>query len=122
MKLLGKIGLNELIVMIDSGATNNCISNQVVHRLGLHCENCEKFGVMLRNGEEIVGQGICRRDSNPGIDNNPRVSFCGVGKFRLATRSTVVGNFGPDNDQSENSDDAICLARERSYACWGSIS
>ena len=31
MKLLGKIGLNELIVMIDPGATNNFISNQAVH-------------------------------------------------------------------------------------------
>ena len=60
MKMLGQIGGSKLIVMTDPRATNNFISQHVVQELGIPCEACEKFGVMLDNGEEIVGQGVCR--------------------------------------------------------------
>ena len=60
LKLLGRIGTNDLIVMIDPGATNNFISHQAVQKLSIPCENCERFGVRLGNGEEIVEQGVCR--------------------------------------------------------------
>lgn len=60
MKLLGKVGAHELIVMIDPGATNNFISTRVVQRLGISCEDYDKFWVLLGNGEEIMGKGICR--------------------------------------------------------------
>ena len=50
-----------LIVMIDPGATNNFISTQAVKKLGFNCEESEKFGVMVGNGEEILGQGVCRQ-------------------------------------------------------------
>ena len=61
MKLLGKIGEHELIVMIDLRATNNFTSNQAVQTLGIKCEECDKFGVRLGNGEEILGKGVCRQ-------------------------------------------------------------
>ena len=49
-----------MIVTIDPGATNNFISTRVVQRLGIQCEDCDKFAVLLGNGEEIVGKLICR--------------------------------------------------------------
>ena len=61
MKMLGSVEKEELIVMIDPGATNNFISTRVVQKLGITCEECEKFGVILVNGDEILGQGVCRR-------------------------------------------------------------
>ena len=61
MKLLGKIGSEEMVVMIDFGATNNFISNLVVQRLEIPCEACEKFRVILGNGAKIRGQGIRRQ-------------------------------------------------------------
>ena len=60
LKLMGKIGDEELVVMIDSSATNNFISNLVVQRLKIPCEKCEKCGVIIGNGTEIRGQGICQ--------------------------------------------------------------
>ena len=61
MKMLGSVGKEELIPMIDLGATNNFISNRAVRKLGIICEECEKFGVILGNEDEILGQGVCRR-------------------------------------------------------------
>ena len=61
MKMLGTINSTELIVMIDPGATNNFISIQAIKKLSLNCEESEKFGVMVGNGEEILGQGVCRQ-------------------------------------------------------------
>ena len=46
--------------MIDPGATNKLIFNQAIQKLKIRCEECEKFGVVLGNGQEIVGQVICR--------------------------------------------------------------
>ena len=54
MKMLGSVEKEELIVMIDPGATNNFISNRVVQTLGITCEECKKFGVILGNGDEIL--------------------------------------------------------------------
>ena len=54
------MGEHELIVKIDPEATNNFISTRVVQRLGISCEDCDKFGVLLGNGDEVVGKGICK--------------------------------------------------------------
>ena len=61
MKMLGTVNSMELIVMIDPEATNNFISVEAVKKLGLNCEESENFGVMLGNGEEILGQGVRRQ-------------------------------------------------------------
>ena len=61
MKMLGRIGTEDLIVMIDPEASNNFISNEAVQKLGTTCKECERHGVFLGNGDEILGQGVCRR-------------------------------------------------------------
>ena len=61
MKMSGKVRKEDSVVMIDSGATINFISNQAIQKLGITCEECGKFGVILGNGDEILGQGVCRR-------------------------------------------------------------
>ena len=55
MKMLGRIGTEDLIMMIDSGATKNFISNKAVQKLGITFEECESYGVILGNGDEILG-------------------------------------------------------------------
>lgn len=61
MKLLGTVRNTKLIVMIDPRATNNSMSNLAVQKLGSPYEKCEKFDVILGNGDEILRQGICRQ-------------------------------------------------------------
>ena len=50
----------EVILMIDSGATNNFISHKIVQQLNLPYSASIKFGVTLGNGEQIQGDGECK--------------------------------------------------------------
>lgn len=61
MKMIGRIGTGDLIVMMDPGTTNNFNSNTVVEKLGITCEECERYRVILGNEDEILGQRVCRR-------------------------------------------------------------
>lgn len=60
MKLIGKIGDQEVIVMVDPGATHNFISLDAVERLGLPVIQSKEFGVSLGNGEAVRGSGECK--------------------------------------------------------------
>lgn len=60
MKLKGKVGNREVFILIDSGATNNFISNTTVERLELSVTEKGKFGVTLGNGGTIWGRGECK--------------------------------------------------------------
>lgn len=50
MRMKGHINGQEVIVMVDSGATNNFISTSTVDRLRLEPAAGEQYGVMLGNG------------------------------------------------------------------------
>lgn len=58
IKLKGKIGETEVIVLIDSGATHNFLSKRVIQQLGLTASSTEKFGVLVAGGVKVQGQGI----------------------------------------------------------------
>ncbi|PKU85826.1 hypothetical protein MA16_Dca012482 [Dendrobium catenatum] len=60
MKVKGKIADMEVVVFIDSGATHNFISNQVVDQLGVTMVDTRYNVVMMSTWKEEMGQGICR--------------------------------------------------------------
>lgn len=60
MKLLGRIGDGEVVLMVDPGATHNFISLKAVEQLGIPFTKSGGFGVSLGNGEAIRGTGICK--------------------------------------------------------------
>ena len=60
MKLVGYIGEQEVLVLVDLGATSNFISTPVARRLNLEVSPCKSFGVTLGTGLEVFGDGICR--------------------------------------------------------------
>lgn len=60
MKLKGLIGHEEVVVLIDPGATHNFLSLGAINKLGLEITPSGPFGVSLGNGESIRGMGICR--------------------------------------------------------------
>lgn len=59
MKMKGVIGGDEVLIMVDPGATNNFISLNTVNTLNIPYTNHNKFAVTLGNGEKIQGEGEC---------------------------------------------------------------
>ena len=119
MKLLGKIGNDELVVMVDYGATNNFISKLIVQRL-IPCEDCERFGVVLVNGVEIRGQGNCRQlcVTTAGDRSGTRFSVVRTGKHKLDFGNTVARNFGNGDNQLEDTSDEFHVARKEGEVGW----
>ena len=60
MKVRGKIKSREVIVLIDSGASHNFISEHIVSELQLRCDPTQKFGVQMGNGDEVKTSRVCR--------------------------------------------------------------
>ncbi|KZV44098.1 hypothetical protein F511_10769 [Dorcoceras hygrometricum] len=54
MKLLGRVAGNEVVVMMDSGASHNFVSRELVKHLKLHVDDTVKFGVCLGDGGKPV--------------------------------------------------------------------
>ena len=60
MKIKGKIDQQEVITMIDCGATHNFISTKVVQKLGLPLEETLGYGVLMGKGLAVKGASIYR--------------------------------------------------------------
>lgn len=73
MKLNGKIGEILLVVLIDSGASHNFISPEVVSGLGLGADKDYQLGVRLSDGHHILTQGRCHAVHGLGISYQPSV-------------------------------------------------
>lgn len=59
IKMKGKIGGTEVIVLIDSGATSNFISTELAGAIGLPITETGGFGVSVGNGQIIAGREKC---------------------------------------------------------------
>ena len=59
MKIKGKIAQQEVITLIDCGATHNFISTRLVQKLGLPLEATVGYGVLMGMGSTVKGEGIC---------------------------------------------------------------
>ncbi|KAF7810714.1 putative mitochondrial protein [Senna tora] len=60
MKLKGKIRGSEVLIMIDSGATHNFISEGLVKKMGLDVEKTKPYRVTLGDGYTAQQQGCCK--------------------------------------------------------------
>lgn len=60
LRLKGLVSGEEVIVMIDPGATHNFISLSLIEKLQLPLVQTKEFGVSLGNGESVKGSGECR--------------------------------------------------------------
>lgn len=58
MKLRGELGGETVIVLIDSGASHNFVSERMATKLGLVAQNTTKYGVMVAGGVKVHGRGI----------------------------------------------------------------
>lgn len=58
-KVRGKIFGEEVVVLIDRGATHTFISNKVVNDLKLSTKETSHYGVILGSSIAIKGKGVC---------------------------------------------------------------
>ena len=61
MKLKGHMSGREVILLIDSGVTNNFISQVLVEELRLGIDPRTQFGVTIGDSTRCEGKGICKR-------------------------------------------------------------
>ena len=60
MKIKGMIGSKEVIILVDSGATHNFLSLDLVQQLALPLTTTTSYGVMMGIEISVKGKGICR--------------------------------------------------------------
>ncbi|KAJ9546382.1 hypothetical protein OSB04_018925 [Centaurea solstitialis] len=60
MKSVGAIGVQRVVVLIDSGATHNFISKELVKQQRVKVEDTNECTITLGSGIEELGRGICR--------------------------------------------------------------
>ena len=60
MKLKGVLRGKEVTVLIDSGATHNFISTDLVRTLELLVDKTGDYGVIMGTGLSVKGEGVCR--------------------------------------------------------------
>lgn len=60
MKLLGRIGGREVVVMIDPSATHNFLSFTTIEKLAIPVTESAEFGVSLGDGRAVRGVGVCK--------------------------------------------------------------
>ena len=96
MKVRGKIKAREVIVLIDSGASHNFISEHIVSELQLRCDPTQKFGVQMGNGDEVKTSGVCRVLCLQLAKIEVMADFFSleVGHLRCSLGFSMVGNVG----------------------------
>lgn len=59
MKLERKVKEEEVLILIDSGATHNFIAAKLVEKLNLPIQTTETFQVSLGDGYKVRGRTLC---------------------------------------------------------------
>ena len=59
MKVKGYIREQPAVTLIDSGATHNFISRDLVSKLSLPKEKTSSYGITLGSGDSVAEEGIC---------------------------------------------------------------
>lgn len=60
MKVTGRIAQQEVVVMIDCGASHNFISVDLVQKIHLPREGTTGYGVLMGTGLMVRGEGVCK--------------------------------------------------------------
>lgn len=60
LKLKGKIGIGEVVVLINSWVTHNLISTKLVTEMGLRILLTREFGVLVDDGKQIQRIKVCK--------------------------------------------------------------
>ena len=61
MKLSWLIGEQEVVMLIDCGATLNFVSTELVKKLQLTLSTTDLYGIAMGASDTVPGEGICYR-------------------------------------------------------------
>lgn len=61
MKVRGKLQNENVVIVIDCGATNNFVSEKLVETLHIPIKETSHYGVILGSGAAVQGKGICEK-------------------------------------------------------------
>lgn len=61
MKLKGRIGVKEVVVLIDSGVSHNYISRKIIEELKLPMIDTQPYSVSLGDGHKRSTRGRCEK-------------------------------------------------------------
>lgn len=59
-KIRGKIGKTNVVVLIDSGATHNFISPDIVSKAYLQVSETRQFTIIMGTSINVTGAGMCK--------------------------------------------------------------
>lgn len=59
MKVRGKLHDEDIVILIDCGATHNFISEKLVKKLLIPTKETAHYGVIVGSGTAIQGKGVC---------------------------------------------------------------
>ncbi|KAL4032435.1 hypothetical protein IC575_005508 [Cucumis melo] len=59
MKVRGKLQGEDVIILIDCGATHNFVSEKLVKKLHIPTKKTAHYGVILGSGAAVQGKGVC---------------------------------------------------------------
>lgn len=60
LKMEGSLQGQTVVVLIDTGASHNFIATSLVKKLDLPVRHTKQFGVMVSDGHEVKGMGLCK--------------------------------------------------------------
>ena len=60
MKVKGRVGEEDIVILIDCGVTHNFIAEKLATKLGLTLQETPNYGVILGSGTAVKGKGVCR--------------------------------------------------------------
>lgn len=110
MKMRGMIGENEVIVLIDPGATHNFVSLEKVAELNLPVTESGGFGVSLGNGDATKGSGLCENvvlQLDGGVKIQEDFFTLETGHDGCDSRGAMVGKIGSSSHELEIPDNAV---------------
>lgn len=61
MKLRGTIKDEDVVIMIDSGASHNFVSKKLVSQLELNAEETKGYGVIMGTCTTVIGEWVCQK-------------------------------------------------------------
>jgi predicted aspartyl protease len=110
MRFQGSIQGVEVLILVDSGATHNFVSQKLAHQMDWTIENTPQMKVKLGNGVQVATQGVCR---NLEIDIGGFKLSPNVHLFELGGIDVVLGM-----EWLKTLGDTITNWRQQSMSFW----
>ncbi|XP_042980307.1 uncharacterized protein LOC122310468 [Carya illinoinensis] len=97
MRLLGRIGQAQVVILIDSGSTHNFIDTSVPEKAKIEVDTTQQLQVRIANGDIIQTEGYCSsvRTNLQGTQINPSFYVLSLGGCDIVLGVSWLMTLGP---------------------------